>query len=344
MILFAIVASFLTLSLRGVSGQSSASDGLHSMLNQLAQSTGSDVQSLSYCRISTRDLISTAQSTANRVLQGVCNPRDLNDRFVTLEKQVADQFNVLKTMVLNIEDQLRTQDKQSKKHHGKLRQELRSLGVGSTASAPHIRQASRADGLTSDSSDYAPEEAEEDDYRTDYGMPGEEESPRLSEIYRYNSTIHQEDGHRVFTYYWRVSDINYKMTNWGWRRSLRSESFYIFQNGYRMYMRIFPNQGGGNVYIHVGSGRPVGEYDSDLEWPFKLKHRIKVIDHGYPTEDLTSRVWDPTQLCSGWNWRRPETGDNYECVGLGFEQKNLRSRNYIHDDSIVVKLTVFLAA
>ncbi|XP_066971395.1 TNF receptor-associated factor 3 isoform X2 [Macrobrachium rosenbergii] len=299
-----------------------------------AQSTGSDVQSLSYCRISTRDLIATAQSTANRVLQGVCNPRELNDRFVTLEKQIADQFNVLKTMVLNIEDQLRTQDKQSKKHHGKLRQAIRAI---------RGRPTSRADGLPGDSSDYAPEEAEEeDDYRTDYGMPGEEESPRLSEIYRYNSTIHQEEGHRVFTYYWRVNDINYKMTNWGWRRSLRSESFYIFQNGYRMYMRIFPNQGGENVYIHVGL--TTGEYDSDLEWPFKLKHRIKVIDHGYPTEDLTSRVWDPTQLCSGWNWRRPEAGDNYECVGLGFEQKDLRTRNYIHDDSIVVKLTVFLAA
>ncbi|XP_068212023.1 TNF receptor-associated factor 2 [Palaemon carinicauda] len=333
MIQFVVVASVWALSFRMAGGQGSASDELHTMLNQLAQSTGSDVQSLSYCRISTRDLISTAQSTANRVLQGVCNPRDLNDRFLTLEKQIADQFNVLKTMVLNIEDQLRTQDKQSKKHHGKLRQAIRAI---------RARQSARADGLSGDSSDYIPGDSEDDDYRTDYGMPGEEESPRLTEIYRYNSTMHQEEGHAVFTYYWRVNDITYKMNNWGWRRSLRSESFYIFQNGYRMYMRIFPNQGGQNVYIHVGL--TTGEHDATLEWPFKLKHRIKVVDHGYPVEDLTSRVWDPTQLCSGWNWRRPDSGDNYECVGLGFAQKDLRSRNYIHDDSIVIKLTVFLNA
>ncbi|KAK7081573.1 hypothetical protein SK128_006270 [Halocaridina rubra] len=58
-----------------VRSQGSASDELHSMLNQFVQNTGADVQSLTYCRISTRDLISTAQSTASRVLQGICNPR-----------------------------------------------------------------------------------------------------------------------------------------------------------------------------------------------------------------------------------------------------------------------------
>ena len=52
----------------------------------------------------------------------------MNNRFLALERQVVDQFNVLKTMVLNIEDQLRSQDMQIKKHHGKLRKDLRELG------------------------------------------------------------------------------------------------------------------------------------------------------------------------------------------------------------------------
>ncbi|XP_071514813.1 TNF receptor-associated factor 6 [Panulirus ornatus] len=307
--------------------QHSPPEDLQSMLNHLVQNSGSDVQSLSYCRISTRDLIATAQSTASRVLQGVCNPRELNERFTTLETQVVDQFNVLKTMVLNIEDQLRTQDKQIKKLYGRLRQDLRALRAGASEGATPY-----------DSADYLPEGDAEEEY--DYGIENEEQSPRQTEIFRYNSTMHQEDGVRVFTYYWQVNDITYKMNNWGWRRSLRSESFYIFQGGYRMYMRIYPNQRGENVYIHVGLTQ--GDYDDNLDWPFRQKHRINILDHGFPAEDLTSRVWDPTQLCSGWHWRRPSSGDNYECVGLGFSKETLHSRRYINNDAIVVKLTVIL--
>nr|XP_045582516.1 uncharacterized protein LOC123745740 [Procambarus clarkii] len=309
--------------------QHSAADGLHSMLNQLVQNTGSEVQSLSYCRISTRDLISTAQSTANRVLQGVCNPRELNERFVTLEKQVADQFNVLKTMALNIEDQLRSQDKLIKKHQDTLQHVIRV-----------VRSGMAGGGAPSEYPDQ-PGEGEDADYSSEYSQQDAEQSPRQTEIYHFNSTMHREDGWRVFTYYWRVGDINYKMSNWGRQRSLRSESFYVFQEGYRMYMRIYPNHRGENVYVHVGLTE--GDYDSTLDWPFKLKHRINILDHGFDPEDLTSRIWDPTQLCSGWHWRRPGSGDNYECVGLGFTKETLRSRNYINNDAVVIKLTVFLS-
>ncbi|RXG68696.1 TNF receptor-associated factor 4, partial [Armadillidium vulgare] len=166
-------------------------------------------------------------------------------------------------------------------------------------------------------------------------------SVRSSEILKYNSTIHNVNGSRVFTYYWTVHDIVYRMKNWPWRRSLRSKSFYIFQFGYRMYMRIYPNQNGKNIYMHVGITQ--GAYDDSLEWPFKLKHKIQVLDHDTPGEDLFSRVWDPKELCSGWNWRKPDPlGDNYECVGLGFPQDTIYSRNYLHNNSITVKLTVFL--
>lgn len=304
--------------------------GVHSMLNQLVQNTGSDVQSLSSCMISTRDLISTAQSTATRVLQGVCNPREMNNRFVALERQVAEQFNVLKTMVLNIENQLRSQDQQIRKNHGKLRKELRTLG----GSGPPHRPATGGARPN-----HTPSEnvggAEYEDYEEE-----EAESPREPEIYRFNSTMHQENGERVFTYYWRVGDITYKMENWGRRRSLRSNSFYIFQNGYKMYLRIFPNQQGENFYIHVGLTQ--GDYDNSLQWPFNLKHQVRILDHSSPAEDLVSRLWDPTQLCSEWHWRRPASGDNYECVGLGFTKDTLQSRNYIINDAVVIKLTVLL--
>lgn len=77
-------------------------------------------------------------------------------------------------------------------------------------------------------------------------------NPRQDEIDRFNSTIHIENAKRVFTYYWKVSDMEYKLTSWGPRRSLRSPSFYIFEYGYMMYIRLYPRQNGQNVYAHVG--------------------------------------------------------------------------------------------
>ncbi|CAL4122459.1 unnamed protein product, partial [Meganyctiphanes norvegica] len=180
-----------------------------------------------------------------------------NDRFTNLETQIVDQFNVLKTMVLNIEDQLRTQDKALKRHQGKLRQSLRSFRGGSDGSPGENGGSPVGPVRKSAPSGVSPQytneiDIDDEDYydQEDYDEPAEvSDSPRFNEVERFNSTMHQEDNKRVFTYYWTVHDINYKMKNWGWRRSLRSESFYIFQNGYRMYMRIYPNQNGENVFI-----------------------------------------------------------------------------------------------
>ena len=138
--------------------------------------------------------------------------------------------------------------------------------------------------------------------------------------------------------------MEYKLTGWSNRRSLRSPSFYISPGGYRMYIRIYPRQNEDNFYVHVGV--TLGDYDDKLPWPFKLKHRVNILDQMSSEvgaqEDISSRVWDPTLLCSEFNWQKPTTGDNYECVGLGFPHSVIRSRNYIRDDTIIIKLTVYL--
>ena len=137
--------------------------------------------------------------------------------------------------------------------------------------------------------------------------------------------------------------MEYKLTGWNHRQSLRSPSFYISPGGYRMYIRIYPRQNEENVYIHVGVTQ--GDFDDSLPWPFKLKHRVNILDQASPEdgqEDISSRVWDPTVLCSGFNWQKPTSGDNYECVGLGFAHSVIRSRHYIRDDSIIIKLGVYL--
>ena len=58
--------------------------------------------------------------------------------------------------------------------------------------------------------------------------------------------------------------------------------------------------------------------------------------------DLKSRIWNPRELCSGSNWRKPVSGDNPECVGLGFPHEVIKTADYIWNDRIIVKLTVYL--
>lgn len=47
-------------------------------------------------------------------------------------------------------------------------------------------------------------------------------------------------------------------------------------------------------------------------------------------------------LCSAWNWQRPASGDNHECVGLGLPAEDLKRQSFIRDDNLIVKLTVYL--
>jgi len=156
------------------------------------------------------------------------------------------------------------------------------------------------------------------------------------------------NGRRVYNYYWRVRNMSYKMTHWTAQRSIRSPSFYIWPGGYRMYLRLFPRQSGNNVYIHVGLTR--GDYDESLRWPFALPHRLAVLDQSADTQmaqDLKSRLWHPSSLCSVFNWQRPSiTGpaDNYECVGLGFLQEELHTRGYLRNDSLLIRLSVCIDA
>ncbi|XP_059474634.1 TNF receptor-associated factor 6-like isoform X2 [Neocloeon triangulifer] len=178
---------------------------------------------------------------------------------------------------------------------------------------------------------------------------------RESEIQLYNSSIYylpvpsdlsnetSKQQLRVFTYYWRVKDMQNKLKNWEPRRSVRSPSFYISAGSYKMYLRMFPRQNNGkNVYLHVGLTK--GDHDTVLRWPFRLKMRVSVLDQRIEhVQDINSRVWDPSVLCSEFNWKRPTANaDNHECVGLGFPHEVLASRDYVVRNTIIIKFTVYL--
>jgi len=300
---------------------------------------------------------------------------EIEDRFHNLKTQLGDQLNVLKEMVLSLEGKLIDQELEDKRHRRRVLSILASQKKSGSrvvddsedyipAYTPSVSH--RAQEIISDSEDFAStytQSPQTDSYYS--GNDGDFESasvtdiksglvgPRSDEIQKYNSTIHVENNRRVFSYYWVVTGMSYKLNHWSQHRVLRSNSFYISPNGHRLYLKMVPRFSRSVMYIHVGL--TTGEWDWRLEWPFKYKMRVAVLrqeesignSERSPSagrQDLRSRLWDPTELCSGSNWKQPQSGDNQECVGLGFPHEVIKSAhsNYIWNDRIIVKLTVFL--
>lgn len=323
------------------------------------------------CQITTEELVATAQATATRVLTGLCNSREMEERFKTIEAQIADLLNVLKLMLTNLDNKITSQNDVLRARSRRVQSHLKTGDEGYGCTGPQCFGISSEDfrGYHEETIRKSEEGNRADDSEEITGAFGEADMPREEEISRLNNTVHMEPFpdapmknaatvlYRVFTYYWRVRGIATKMNSWDPRRSLRSPSFYVTPNGYRMYLLVFPRQNYENFYVHVGI--TVGVNDASLAWPFSLKHRIQLLDQVrqpsanrkrplIPTrqetpQDLASRVWNPAMLCSAFVWRRPLSGDSTECVGLGYPHEVLKSRHYIHDDSVVIKLTVYLA-
>ncbi|XP_011302014.1 uncharacterized protein [Fopius arisanus] len=177
------------------------------------------------------------------------------------------------------------------------------------------------------------------------------ESPKPREIEQLNDTIHKistpQDIQRVFTYYWKLTDMKEKLGKWETGRSLRSPTFYIEKSGYAMYMRFTPKYfPDGTVFVSVGVTR--GVLDHHLVWPFPLKLQIEIVDNspGDWRENRRSRLWDPSSVCSAHFWGQPSStgdSDNPECVGLSTARKVFIADNkYIWNNSALIKLTVHL--
>ncbi|XP_043283757.1 uncharacterized protein [Venturia canescens] len=194
---------------------------------------------------------------------------------------------------------------------------------------------------------------------------------RQLEIDRYNDTVHEEKQRKVYTFYWRVSNLSEKLSKWETGRSERSSSFYVADAGYSMYLRFTPKYfPDGTIFISVGL--TAGFNDSKILWPFPLPVRIEILDltprMNDSPKDRSSRLWDPATVCSSYFWGRPrrritedESPDNPECVGLSVPRQLLTTSNnkrtnffpshflptrstgkYISNDSLFVKLTVYL--
>ncbi|KOC62633.1 TNF receptor-associated factor 6 [Habropoda laboriosa] len=160
-----------------------------------------------------------------------------------------------------------------------------------------------------------------------------------------------------FFYYWRIKRFDEKLTSWRNGYSERSSTFYVGHNGYAMHLKVTPRFSYGIVLVDAGLTR--GRHDSILEWPFRHKIHLSVLDHSFEAsrQDRLSRMWDPTRtLCPAYFWGRPKLSgepDNPECVGLSvslqdfftkqpFSIDTTKNSRYLWNGALTVKLTVYL--
>ncbi|XP_063977618.1 uncharacterized protein LOC135162745 isoform X2 [Diachasmimorpha longicaudata] len=284
--------------------------------------TGNDTMETqtTICRISSDRIIADAEATVTKVLSGGCNAKVMDDRLTALEGLFTHQLAELKHLILRVIEREDNIEENSIK-------ETTINHRNSLLMPDYVKKLQKIEFI---------EEAV---------------SPRQYEIEHLNDTIHElsttEGLQRVYTHYWKVTDLKEKLVKWRTGRSLRSPTFYIDKSGYAMYMKFTPKYfPDGTVFISVGITR--GSLDQHLVWPFPLKLQIEILDHSpeYAREDRRSRLWDPATVCSTYFWGQPSsTGDpdNPECVGLSTARKLFTTNNkFMWNDNIIIKLIVHL--
>ncbi|KAL3858507.1 hypothetical protein ACJMK2_013093 [Sinanodonta woodiana] len=147
------------------------------------------------------------------------------------------------------------------------------------------------------------------------------------------------------TFVWKITDYKQKLIESMYKSTeIVSEPFYTSRFGYKMAASVFLNGNGSgegkylSVYIKLLSG----EYDNILDWPFTLPISFAVFDQNSDMEHRAniseSFVPDPT-----WTHFQKPCKDKDQ-LGFGYPKfishEILKTRNYIKDDSIILKVKV----
>ncbi|RZF34136.1 hypothetical protein LSTR_LSTR003546 [Laodelphax striatellus] len=284
------------------------------------------------CRIDTQEIAATAQATVTRALKGMCAAKNMEEHFKKIENMLKEQLDKIKIM----EDQLYSS------HKNKLIfSPLLNSGAIMHADRPTTLEMLTTKTPNSGLTTIPPTTIRNnvDDKQDSELLKPKQQSPRDREVKRYNGTVHKEPGSKVFTYYWRLTDAEDKLKS---AEPTRSRSFYVTPGGYCLYMKLMPKQNGDTVYIHVGVTK--GKFDEALLWPFRLKLRLHVLNQetGDRRNDLVSKIWDPSTLCTQVHWQKPRAADNHECLGLGVPSAVLEKNFFIFQNLMIIKLSVFL--
>ncbi|KAK3084319.1 hypothetical protein FSP39_011532 [Pinctada imbricata] len=157
------------------------------------------------------------------------------------------------------------------------------------------------------------------------------------------SITHVTDG----TFVWKISNYKQKFLESVYKNAeLVSEPFYTSRYGYKMAASLFLNGNGAGEgkYISVYIKILPGEYDNILEWPFALPITFSLFDQcvefDFRANISESFVPDPT-----WkHFQKPRKDTDRDALGFGYPKfvshEILKTRDYIKDDSIIIKVKV----
>lgn len=122
-----------------------------------------------------------------------------------------------------------------------------------------------------------------------------------------------------------------------------SVPFYSTTYGYKLKVSVYPkgDKTNNNIYLSVFLVIMEGEYDAVLPWPFRQKVIFTLVDQQKETEEKKSVVME---LITGSSLEGGAKPTKVEKPGLGFARfishKNLRTRKYILNDSLLLEVTI----
>ena len=123
-----------------------------------------------------------------------------------------------------------------------------------------------------------------------------------------------------------------------------SRPYYVSHPGHKVCLEAFPcgTQAGQGGYLSIYMKVMKGQYDDNLDWPFRFMYSISVVDQKAGGMNKTRSI-DPPVEPDGTPFVRPQTDKN---PGRGWAQfishSDLLTRQYIKDGNLVIQLDVYL--
>ena len=122
--------------------------------------------------------------------------------------------------------------------------------------------------------------------------------------------------------------------------SLYSQPFYTNRFGYKMCGRVYLNGDGMGKGTHLSLFFVLmrGEYDALLEWPFRQKVTLSLLDQSPARRDLSDTFRpDPTSS----SFRRPSTEMNIASgCPMFISHNDLQNSRFLKDDTLYMKIVV----
>ncbi|ESO02952.1 hypothetical protein HELRODRAFT_81197, partial [Helobdella robusta] len=127
----------------------------------------------------------------------------------------------------------------------------------------------------------------------------------------------------------------------GQTTSLYSQSFYTSRYGYKMCARIYLNGDGIGNGTHISMFFVImkGDYDTILEWPFRHKVTLMILDRsGNECHISDSFLPDPRSS----SYQKPTSACNVAsgCPMFATQSDIEENRNFLNDDCLFIKIIV----